>query len=129
MRTKLPDRRYSSTVRVPWSRYDGKGINIYVTIGFDTEGKAKEVFCADFKAGSANQAIVMDTCILISRLLQHGDLPSELKASMCEPPSLIGTIAEAIRREEVLMRVDSHMYADIKEIYDLANSWKWSPTV
>lgn len=119
MRTKLPDRRYSSTVKVRWVRYDGKELNIQVTIGFDAEGKAREVFCGDFKAGSDNQAIVMDSCILLSRLLQHGDTPADLKASMCEPPSLIGAIADAIQREETMMAMAGVTGVSVSKLFGI----------
>ena len=74
----------------------GKEKKILITVGFDDEGEPKEVFCADFKAGTTLHSIVMDACILLSRLLQHGDMPVELLDSMCQPPSLIGAIAAAI---------------------------------
>jgi hypothetical protein len=96
MRTKLHDRRPSETRSISFSFENGREQSIMITIGFNDEGAPKEVFCADFKAGTMLHAIVMDACILFSRLLQHGDLPPELHASMCQPPSLIGTIAAAV---------------------------------
>jgi hypothetical protein len=66
-----------------------------VTFGFDENGELREVFCADFKAGSDMHAVVTDACILLSRLLQHGDSSTELARTLCNPPSLIGSIARA----------------------------------
>jgi hypothetical protein len=74
---------------------DGKTISLTVTFGFNEAGEVREVFCADFKAGSDMHAAVTDACILMSRLLQHGDAPEELAKTLCEPPSLIGCIARA----------------------------------
>jgi hypothetical protein len=74
----------------------GKEVHVLITVGFDEEGEPKEVFCASFKSGTTMNSIVMDACILFSRLLQHGDLPPDLLASMCQPPSLIGAIAAAV---------------------------------
>jgi hypothetical protein len=99
-RTRLPDRRASVTKRVAHATAAGKSINLLVTVGFGDSGLPSEVFCADFKAGSDLHAAVTDACILLSRLLQHGDAPGELVASMCSPPSLIGTIARAVAEEE-----------------------------
>lgn len=114
MREKLPDRRFSVNARVVWTKYNGKQTNIVATIGFDANGKPKEIFCADFKAGSDNQAIVMDACILVSRLLQHGDTLDELLGSMCSPPSLLGTIIEVVVRETARFRAFVP-YQELKE--------------
>ena len=100
MRTKLPSRRSSVNLDIIYKIADGKEINLLITVGYNEEHKIHEVFCANWKSGSDNHALVMDACILLSRLLQHGDTPLELVASMCSPPSLIGTIAQAILREE-----------------------------
>jgi hypothetical protein len=97
-RERLPDRRHSLTVRVPVTLDGGKEQVVLATIGFaDVEmTQPREVFCADFKAGTAMHAVMTDGCILLSRLLQHGDLPSELVASMCQPPSVLGSVAAAV---------------------------------
>ena len=105
-RIKLPDRRLNQTLAVD-VHLDNKTHRILLTVGFDvvviagTHGPVKhhyprEVFCADFKAGTSLHAFVTDACILYSRLLQHGDDPAELRESMCTPPSLIGQIAKAV---------------------------------
>lgn len=91
MREKLPERRIGINLDVPF-----KNSKVVITIGYDSMFLVKEVFCADFKAGSDSQAVVMDACILLSRLFQHGDTPQDILKSMCEPRSLIGTICQAI---------------------------------
>lgn len=96
MRTKLPDRRQSETRKMTVVHAGGKETKILITIGFDDDGVAKEVFCADFKAGSDLHALVMDACILISRCLQHGDTVVDLAKAMCEGPSVIGAILSEI---------------------------------
>ena len=101
MRTQLPDRRFSVQRKVQFpTQKQGEEFKKLVTIGFDDQGKAREVFCADFKAGTDRQAIVMDACILISRLLQHGDLPQDMLKSLCSPPSLVGAIVQVIIEEQ-----------------------------
>jgi hypothetical protein len=95
MRTRLADRRPSITSRVPFAMADGREISLTVTFGLNDAGEVREVFCADFKAGSDMHAAVMDSCILLSRLMQHGDTPEELAKTLCEPPSLVGCIARA----------------------------------
>ncbi|WP_439398499.1 hypothetical protein ACRQ5Q_14535 [Bradyrhizobium sp. PMVTL-01] len=96
MRTKLPDRRQSETRKMTIVHAGGTETKILITIGFDDEGVAKEVFCADFKAGSDLHALVMDACILISRCLQYGDTVAELAEAMCKGPSVIGAILTEI---------------------------------
>jgi hypothetical protein len=100
MRTRLADRRPSVTDRVSFVLADGSRIRLTVTFGFNQAGEVREVFCADFKAGSDMHATVMDSCILLSRLLQHGDTPGELARTLCDPPSLVGTIARAAAKLE-----------------------------
>jgi len=95
-RSSLPTRRFSITRKIMVELDNGKEIKILITIGFH-DGRPCEVFCADFKAGTALHGIVIDACILFSRLLQHGDSPAELVASMCQgPSSLVGAIATAV---------------------------------
>jgi hypothetical protein len=72
---------------------EGKTQEVIVTVGFDLEGKPREVFCADWKSGAAMHSIVIDACILLSRLLQHGDSPADLAVTLCQPPSVLGAIA------------------------------------
>ncbi len=99
-RTKLNDRRFCANLDTQFNSASGRSFKLTITIGFDTDYNIKEVFCADFKSGSDNQATIMDACILLSRLLQHGDTPADLLTSMCSPPSLIGTICKAIVDEQ-----------------------------
>lgn len=99
-RTKLPDRRQCTNVTLTHTLAGGKEVKFIATFGLDGWNQVREVFCADFRAGSDQHAIIMDACILLSRLLQHGDTPAEILASMCSPHSLIGTIACAIVREQ-----------------------------
>lgn len=100
MRTKLNPRRKSENMKVIFVGEGGSEWKLLVTLGFNKQGEVKDVFCSSFKVGTSLNAIVMDACILISRLLQWGDTPSEIAASMCEPPSLVGTIAAAIAKRE-----------------------------
>ena len=55
----------------------------------------REVFCADFKAGTDMHTLIVDASILVSRLLQMGLQAKHLVASLCEPPSIVGSIARA----------------------------------
>lgn len=97
MRMKLKDRRQSETRKITFTHISsGKEQSILITVGFNDDGVPKEVFCADFKAGTDLHALVMDACILISRCLQYGDTAVELAEAMCKGPSLIGTIAAEV---------------------------------
>lgn len=99
-RNKPADRRKSYNLPITFLSSSGKEIKLQITIGYGPRNTILEVFCADFKAGSDNHALVMDACILLSRLLQHGDTPEELVKAMCTPPSLIGAICTAILKEQ-----------------------------
>ena len=95
-RSKLPDRRPSVTRVVEVFLDGGNPVKIMVTVGFCDDGRSMEVFCADFKAGTAIHAIIMDACVLLSRLLQYGDEPRDIADSMCQGPSVIGCIAQVV---------------------------------
>lgn len=110
MRIRLNDRRFSVTTRTAFVRSNGDmSTSLLITIGFDGEGNAKEVFCADFKAGSELHALVIDACILISRQLQHGDSAEVLLASLTTDagPSLIGQLLRAAVAEQAAMRAEA----------------------
>ncbi len=96
-RSRLPDRRPSVTQRVTHVLSSGDEISMLVTFSFPEEGSRdiREIFCADFKAGSDFHTLVIDASILVSRLLQHGNTPSQLLASLSEPTSIIGSILKA----------------------------------
>lgn len=96
-RTRPPNRRFSATRKIPVT-LEGKDHMVTVTVGF-LDGRPIEVFCASFKVGTSLNAIVGDACILLSRLLQHGDGPEELAKTLCTPPSLIGRVAQAVAEE------------------------------
>ena len=95
-RAKLPDRRANLTQKVFVALDGGKEVKLLVTVGFNDIGKPMEVFCADFKSGTAMHTIVMDACVMMSRLLQHGDTPLELYKALARPESVLGAIAKAI---------------------------------
>lgn len=99
-RQVLDSRRPSETFAVP-VQMDHSEVKVLVTVGFDPQGNPMEVFCASFKAGTSLHAIVMDACILYSRLLQYGDRPSVILRGMCQPYSLVGRIAEEVARYEI----------------------------
>ena len=97
-RDRLPDRRPSTTEKIKVVLDGQKETHVLVTVGYADAAmtRPREVFCADWKAGTALHAIVMDSCVLLSRLLQHGDSPAEIAATLCRPPSLVGQIAAAV---------------------------------
>lgn len=99
MRTQLKPRRLNSTLSVDVSM-DGAQHKVLMTVGFDETGHIRELFCASFRAGTGLNVLVMDACILVSLLLQHGYSISEIDARMAEGPSLIGTLVRAAARLE-----------------------------
>jgi hypothetical protein len=91
---------------------------ILATFGFDENKRLKEVFCASFKRDGSMVALANDACILLSRLLQHGDTIEVIVDSLGEnraegetsgpPSSLIGAIARvavSVQRDMVVVHL------------------------
>ena len=102
-RNRLPDRRPNETVELVFN-----GTPYAVTVGFYLDpGRVGEVFSHGAKVGSAMDAILDDTCILISLLLQHGIEPSSLASSMGRhgddqaPASIVGALTDLLADIEV----------------------------
>lgn len=78
---------------------NGAEVRILVTIDFADADMTKPtgVFCASFKTGVTMNTIVMDTCVLISRLLQWGDSVDKLVGTVTPAPALIGAIVKSLR--------------------------------
>lgn len=98
-RQKPPNRRLTVNRKVPFEQSNGKVVQLLITIGFDAQCHVNEVFCADFKAGSDQHAAVMDGCILISRLFQHGENPKEIAETLGKA-TILKTIVEAVAEED-----------------------------
>lgn len=95
-RQKLPNRRFSETMRLE-VHVDQSTLHLIVTVGFDTEQRrAREVFCASFKEGTGINLMVMDTCVMMSLLLQHGYRARDLQNTLADGPSLFGAILKAV---------------------------------
>ena len=102
-RNRLPDRRPNETVELVFN-----GTPYAVTVGFFLgTGRIGEVFTHGAKVGSAMDAILADTCVLISLLLQHGVDPPSLAWSMGRhgddraPASIVGALADLLADIEV----------------------------
>lgn len=77
---------------------NGASKHVLATFGFGEDGRVREMFCADFKAGTGVQVLVMDACVMASTILQHGQTAKQLSAMLTQGPSLIGAlVAEAAR--------------------------------
>jgi hypothetical protein len=98
-RTTIPNRRAAITRKINFNLASEKVIPILVTVGFNEYGKVCEVFCADFKVGSDTHAIVIDACIMLSRLFQFGDSPADVVKSLTSN-SLIKTLAQVAAEED-----------------------------
>ena len=59
-----------------------EGQRYHATIGFDPDGRPKEVFCHGAKIGSHMDLLLDDACVALSLLLQHGIKPRDLAHSM-----------------------------------------------
>ncbi len=103
-RQQLPQRRPNQTVELTHDNME-----FSVTLGYDpATGEPREVFTHGAKVGSAMDAILADTCIILSILLQHGARPSSFVGSMgrlgdgTAPASIIGVIADTWEREQTI---------------------------
>ena len=97
-RNRLPDRRPNETVELVFN-----GTLYAVTVGyFLATARIGEVFTHGAKVGSAMDAILDDTCVLISLLLQHGVEPKTLASSTGRhgdgraPASIVGALADLL---------------------------------
>jgi hypothetical protein len=105
-RTQLPNRRPGHTTRVAWSpTRGGPDHSLIVTFGFDSQWRVREAFCAAFRGESGFVALANDACVVLSRLLQHGEDITDISAAMSEnrgegmpsgpPASILGAICRA----------------------------------
>ena len=97
-RERLPHRRPNQTVDLVYgdTRYE-------VTLGFHpATGKLREVFTHGAKTGSHMDALLDDSSILLSLLLQHGVEPAPLAATMGrlgegqQRASIVGALADLL---------------------------------
>lgn len=83
-RRRLPDRRPNVTREIFWN-----GHRITVTIGFHPKtGRPMEVF-ANTDRGGDMQAVISDSCVILSLGLQNGTPPDELGKSLLIVPAFI----------------------------------------
>lgn len=94
-REKLPPRRRSATRKI---RHLGR--SYHITVGFAADGRPLEVFAHGARSGSDQDAIVDDSCILLSYAYQFGVRPVELEQRFSRSDrSLIGAIAGVVASE------------------------------
>ncbi len=96
MRVRLPNRRPAETVNLDYG-----GARFMVTIGFYPDGRPGEVFIHGARSGSSMDALLADACVVVSGLIQHGAVPSDLAASMgrfsnAVPASVIGAVVDLV---------------------------------
>lgn len=104
-RITLPDRRRAVTQKVTYETSLGGKVEVLVTFGLSSdETHVVELFCADFKSGTDLHALVMDVCVTLSLLMQHGYRAPMLLARLAgKPRSLAGQLMEAaVKLEETL---------------------------
>jgi hypothetical protein len=93
-RVRLPERRIADTRELLFDH-----MQFTVTVGVFPDGRPGEVFARSAHAGSQLDGLIDDACVLVSRLLQHGEAPSILVRSLGRgdrPASVIGAIAEIV---------------------------------
>jgi len=103
MRIRLPDRRPGITASFTWPR--GSGYRVDCAVGFDpVTGDARELFLrVTSRVGSEVDHLVDDVAVLISRLLQHGEAPTEIARRLGrlptgEPASVAGVAIDLLAK-------------------------------
>ena len=96
-RIPLPFRRHNETIDLVFGAQ-----KFSVTIGFRRDGTPGEVFAYGARVGSDLHAMLSDSCIVMSLLLQHGVQPVALAHSLgragdgVTPASIIGALADLL---------------------------------
>jgi hypothetical protein len=85
-RRRLPNRRRNETYDLV---VNGSGTKVVATIGFDETGKPAEVFLNAGKVGSAIDALLGDSAVVISIALQHGIAAAALAKSVARMPETL----------------------------------------
>lgn len=93
-RERLPDRRRQVTDRLVWPPNSGRVID--VSVGFDSKGRALEVFARLECPGSDLDAALDDASIAISRGLQFGDTLADLAIALCRPDPRGNSVLAAV---------------------------------
>ncbi len=81
-RERLPNRRDNES-----REFEIEGIRCLVSVGFNYAGQPREIFINSIKPGSAVDALLSDTAVLVSLGLQAGTSPAEMAHSMSRLPS------------------------------------------
>lgn len=101
-----------------------KGTKFFITVGYDNDGFAKEVFGSSARITSDMDFLVSDACIILSIALQNDVALVELARSLKtvpvlgesdrveQPASLIGLIVEKVTEAEKLLAADIAMATD-----------------
>ena len=104
-RKRLPNRRPAVTEQITFMRSDGNLAVYDATIGFDGEGRPKELFLTGARAGSDMAAALADTAVAVSVALQHGVRARAMALSVSRnhegmPVSAIGAALDLIGKFE-----------------------------
>lgn len=106
-REKLPQRRHGVTMPVILERPGGNPTKFDVTFNFGEDGRVKEAFMRSTKEGNDFSSLMIDACVALSMLLQHGETMASLLKSFAQytvvengvdvplPTSALGAIARA----------------------------------
>jgi len=94
-RERLLDRRIADTRELEFG-----SMRFTVTVGLYPDGRPGEVFARGGKAGSQLDGLIDDACVVVSRLLQHGEAATILVRCLGRdgdrPASVIGAIADIV---------------------------------
>ena len=111
MRNKLSNRRNVETTTVTYFSVDGRESHFEASIGFDKNGKPKEIFLAGARTGSETDILLIDAAVSISVALQCGVSATAMSQSISRvsetldgpptrPASIIGAALELIASYE-----------------------------
>ncbi|MBM3518448.1 MAG: ribonucleotide reductase [Alphaproteobacteria bacterium] len=94
-RARMPERRIADTRELVFDN-----VRFTVTVGVYPDGRPGEVFARGARAGSQLDGLIDDACVVVSRLLQHGEaaviIQNALGRDGDRPASVIGAIADIV---------------------------------
>jgi hypothetical protein len=105
-RRQLPNRRWSVTETITFTRGDGNTSTYEATIGFDSLNRPREIFLFGAKDGTDMYTALLDTAVSLSVALQHGVSATAMARSLYRttdgmPGSIVGAALDLLAKYEV----------------------------
>jgi hypothetical protein len=92
-RERLPNRRASE-----FFEFESMGLRFTISVSRHSDGRILELFCDNYKAGSAIGTLVRDSAIMLSFALQYGADINTIRSALCRDSAgvALGPIGAAL---------------------------------